>query len=330
MMFTYAICSIFFFVIVWSSCVATTQGSGAVLGGVQEEYDTKHDDTMDYTVPVFTVQELQDGRRTMELQHILGTTGLLSIVGSNQDMSVFRKTRHDAMTGLCTCMKSATPNLGPFASVQGLDSSMLSDQTTRITLATATVGDTPLPIDRTSLVDDAGCTTNTVQALEDLRDYVAFTSKTFITSLDMVLTTNRKTPEFILQTNRGENFNSLSSIVKASQNLEHFHVYSKPEDSSTTFDLDFHTDAGLFLTFVPGMACDVEATTVQPSNDFYLQRDGITYRALFEENSIAIMLGVGAEHWLKTTSTTLKATRHAIAISPGQSRAWYGMSKCTK
>jgi hypothetical protein len=315
MMFTYAICSIFFFVIVWSSCVATTQGIGAVLGGVQEEDDTKHDDTTDYTVPVFTVQELQDGSRTMELQHILGTTGLLSIVGSNQDMSVFRKTRHDAMTGL---------------SVQGLDSSMLSDQTTRVTLATATVGDTPLPIDRTSLVDDAGCTTNTVQALEDLRDYVAFTSKIFITSLDMVLTTNRKTPEFILQTNRGENFNSLSSIVKASQNLEHFHVYSKPEDSSTTFDLDFHTDAGLFLTFVPGMACDVEATTVQPSNDFYLQRDGITYRALFEENSIAIMLGVGAEHWLKTTSTTLKATRHAIAISPGQSRAWYGMSKCTK
>lgn len=274
-----------------------------------------------YKVPVFTVQDLREGSRKNELEHILTTTGLLSVIGTDQDMVAFKKARQDAFSGLCNCMKRGSDT---FSAVQGYDSSLLSDETTRTTLATATIGETPLPLDTIQL-EEAGCTSETVQSLDALRDYVAWASKWFISSLDEVLKTNRKVEEHILQTSTGKNFMSLSSVVKASTNLEHFHLYSKPNGSSETFDLEFHTDAGLFLTFVPGMECD-EEDSMNKSNDFYVQIDNVSHRAIFQENSVAVMLGAGAELWLKP-SITLKATHHAVAIPAGRSRAWYGMSK---
>jgi Ctr copper transporter family len=53
---------------------------------------------------------------------------------------------------------------------------------------------------------------------------------------------------------------------------------------------------------------------------------------------VAVMLGAGAEHWLRRIQTgpleeshspivvNLRATRHAVTMPAGQSRAWYGMS----
>ena len=274
-----------------------------------------------YKVPVFTVQDLREGKRKNELEHILTTTGLLSVVGSDKDMAAFKKARQDAFSGLCTCMKRASDS---FASVQGFDSALLSDETTRVTLATATIGETPLPLDIEQL-EEAGCTPQTVQSLDALRDYVAWASKWFVASLDEVLKTNDIVEEHILQTDTGKNYMSVSTIVKASNNLEHFHVYTKPSDSMETFDLDFHTDAGLFLTFVPGMECDEEAS-LSKSNDFYVKIGGSAHQAIFQEDAIAVMLGAGAEHWLKS-SLPLKSTHHAVSIPTGRSRAWYGMSK---
>ena len=272
-----------------------------------------------YNVPVFTVQDLREGNRKNELEHILTTTGLLSVVGSDQDMLAFEKARQDAFSGLCTCMKRGSET---FAAVNGYDSTLLSDETTRITLATATIGETPLPLDSDQL-EEAGCTSEAVQSLDALRDYVAWASKWFVASLDEVLLTNGKVQEPILQSITGKEFASVSSVVKASTNLEHFHLYSKPNGSSETFDLEFHTDAGLFLTFVPGMECN--ENSMIKSNDFYVQIDDIAHRAIFQENSIAVMLGAGAEFWLKH-SKPLKATHHAVSIPAGRSRAWYGMS----
>ena len=271
-----------------------------------------------YHVPVFTVQDLRTGSRKNELEHILGTTGLLSLKGSDQDMVAFQKVRHAAFSGLCTCMKRGSDK---FASVQGYDSALLSDETTRVTLATATIGETPIPLDGEQL-EAAGCTAETVESLDALRDYVALASKWFVTAMDDIL---KKSGEHILQSSTGKTFQTVSSIVKASNNLEHFHVYTKPSGSSETFDLDFHTDAGVFLTFVPGKECDQEGT-LRESNNLYVQIEGVTHQAVFQDDSIAVMLGAGAEHWLKS-SVALKATQHAVALPSGRSRAWYGMSK---
>jgi hypothetical protein len=276
---------------------------------------------VDYSVPVFTIRELQQGSRRNELEEILASTGLLSVVGSEKDMLVFKTMRNDAFSGLCTCMKGEN---NPFAHVEGVDSSMLSDETTRITLATATMGNTPLPLNNEQL-EAAGCEAQTVHAMDALRDYVAFTSHVFVTELDHLLEANHQNQEPILETARGSPFTSVTSIVRNSQNLEHFHVYEKSSDASDTYDLDFHSDAGLFLTFVPGMQCNTE-TNVENSDDFYIQVNDTVHRAIFAENSIGIMLGVGAEHWLRT-NTKLHATRHAVGMRSGQNRAWYGMSK---
>ena len=276
----------------------------------------------DFAVPVFTMQELQQGSRRKEFASILATTGLLSVVGSENDMLAFHSLRSNAFSGLCSCMK---PENSHFAVVQGVDSSLLSDETTRMTLATATVGNTPLPLDLAAL-KEAGCSTETVQAMEGLRDYVAFSSHVFVQALDELLVKNKRDSEAILELSDGSPLLSISSIVKSSQNLEHFHLYQKSPSASYQFDLDFHVDAGLFLTFVPGMTCDNVDHATNPDN-FYLQdADGVVRRAHFPEHSIGIMLGVGAEHWLRT-ETPLRATRHAVALSAGQHRAWYGMSK---
>jgi len=56
--------------------------------------------------------------------------------------------------------------------------------------------------------------------------------------------------------------------------------------------------------------------------------DGILRQAVFPNNSVIIILGSGAEHWLKNIPKEilpLKATKHAVQMSPGNSRAWYGM-----
>jgi hypothetical protein len=277
-------------------------------------------DIDDYSVPVFTIRELQEGSRRKELEAILTTTGLISVVGSENDMLTFHSMRSKTFSGLCTCMQ---PGNSHFASVEGVDSSLLSDETTRITLATATVGSTPLPLHIAEL-EDAGCNSDAVHAMEALRDYVAFSSDVFVQELDRLVAAGNRVQEPILESSNGSRFMSVSSIVKGAHNLEHFHMYRKSHGASDHYDLDFHTDAGLFLTFVPGMQCDMDETS---PDDFYIQdMNGIMRRALFPENSVGIMLGVGAEHWLRT-DISLRATSHAVALSPGQNRAWYGMSK---
>jgi hypothetical protein len=305
----------FYFIFFWASfvsCCATEEGDEI------ERIDALIED---YYAPVFTVQELLDGSRKNDLEAALTTTGLLSVIGTDQDMNVFNTVRQSSFSGLCSCMKREN---GKFAFVDGVDSSLLSDGATRISLATATVGETPLPLNVEQL-KSAGCKTETVESLDALRDYVAWASKAFVTAIDEILKINSGSDVSILETSNGRNFVSVSSIVKASQNLEHFHVYNKSSVAAKTFDLDFHTDAGLFLSFVPGMECGLN-NNLKKADDFYIKYQGTTRRAVFQDNSIGIMMGVGLEYWLQT-GTNLKATRHAVALHPGETRAWYGMSK---
>jgi hypothetical protein len=191
--------------------------------------------------------------------------------------------------------------------------------TTRTTLATATVGTTPLPL----LLDaDHHDNDSSLSSLEGLRDVVSTASNAFVQALDRLLLSDKA----ILQTSRGVTYSSVSSIVKASVHLEHFHLYSNAESREGEEDnartdssvLDWHTDAGLFLAFVPGINCNGD------SSDTSLWVDGSP--VTFPPNTIGIMLGSGAEHWLHTT-VPLRATRHAVKMRPGDLRAWYGMSK---
>ena len=290
--------------------------------------------TKRFHVPVFSVEELEQGSRSDELAEILATTGLLSIVGSPNNQASFQQTRRDGLLGLCECLLSEEGNNEVFHAVKGVDSAVLSDGTKRTTIATATVGSTPLELPRESM---GGCASSTIHLMERMRDQVAWTSHAFVSALDKLLLVAphaseecNKSKKALLRSSRGKFFHSLQSIVNDSQNLEHFHVYEQSEAllfNTPTEDnavLDVHTDAGIFLAFVPGGNCGGN----DDEGDFYMQHpgDGSLQRAIFAPGSVGVMLGVGAEHWLQT-SVPLKATRHAVRMEPGHSRAWYGMSK---
>lgn len=123
--------------------------------------------------------------------------------------------------------------------------------------------------------------------------------------------------------------------------------------SSSSFNtLDWHIDAGLFLSFVPAQNCAAAAAGGGRENDFLVEDpndDAAMNSADKEEafwwwsptldrpmsqplpnNVVMIMLGAGAQHWLHIPSSTSassssstspwKATRHAVRLmSPPQS-----------
>ena len=158
------------------------------------------------------------------------------------------------------------------------------------------------------------------------------------------------------ENNENGGYSTIASILKDANHLEHFHLYSKKntddnhtevqnDDQAQAIDgaLDWHTDGGLFLAFIPGQHChetndgnDDSFRITVPSKD-KSNRKGIEMKAIFPDSAtnnnpneivVAIMLGAGAEHWLNTPkSLELKATKHAVKMKVGDIRAWYGMSK---
>jgi hypothetical protein len=292
-----------------------------------------------YHVRSFDTAELLDNLHVERLAEALATTGLIALqtnhvqVHSQQEQALVRET---AMQGLCECVRRTN-----FSKLEGADAILMTDgHTTRSTLATATVGFSPLPFKTPQLAQQCGDAT--VEAMNALRDHVAQVSSIFIQALDMLLLRHASTtpkPITLMTNSYGVTYKSVSSIVKAASHFEHFHVYSREQsahqgvtsnvqDSETKPALQVHTDAGLFLAFVPAQPCDATEAAVDLS--FFLQdpADGRLKQAVFPENSIAIMLGAGAEQWLtKPDTISLKATRHAVYMRPGQGRAWYGMSK---
>jgi hypothetical protein len=214
--------------------------------------------------------------------------------------------------------------------------------------------------------DNAG---SVVDSLEELRDYVSFASlHGFIPALDRIIQMSSSSSSSLLYTtNQKENkneftrkeYSTVASIIEDANHLEHFHLYSKKEDhhhhhqqqqSNENHVLEWHTDGGLFLAFIPGTSCSPH-TIKNDSNDNNDSNEDQTdmvldpsFRIVLEENNqphkmnvsfpklnnneinVAIMLGAGAQHWLNTPkSLPLHATQHAITMNSGDVRAWYGM-----
>ena len=266
-------------------------------------------------IPSFTLTELRDSLRAEEFASILRTTGLLTIETPSFDDTL----RYDALDGLCHCKNQ-------LAMVEHTDTSILADGSTeRTTVATATVGTTPHPLSAT-LAEHCGH--DTAVFMEHIRDEVAIAGEAFVQALDALIGNKNNYGNSLLRDSRGRSYNRVTSITNAANHLEHFHLYSKTTASDES-SLQWHTDAGLFLAFVPALNCQGSTTTTSADTSFwYKDEHGTNTRAVFAPNSIAIMLGAGAEHWLKSP-VPLKATRHAVTnMQEGDERAWYGMSKC--
>jgi hypothetical protein len=178
------------------------------------------------------------------------------------------------------------------------------------------------------------CGSDAAHAMDELRDSVAQASQAFVQALDhaVVGAANNDSSSLMRDIHAGKSYPTVSSLISKANHLEHFHVYSKTANDDSTHDdetaasLDWHTDAGLFLAFVPAMICGDSTTTENDDKAFYFKdAQGYTTRAIFDNDSIVFMLGAGAQHWL-TSTKQFKATQHAVQMKAGTERAWYGMS----
>jgi hypothetical protein len=238
--------------------------------------------------------------------------------------------------------------------VDNTDRSLLSDGiTTRTSIATATIRGTPLPLPNEQI--ERVCGNQVTEAMETLRDYVSIATDAFLGSIDHLIRhsfslqhensncSGKKKRSILLRTLEGEEFSTVKAIVDASQNLEHFHLYSRPStlpsdelssiggvaivEDNDDVAVPTHVDAGLFLSFIPAYSCRDDSTS-NFDVSFHVNVGGETKPAVFPPDSVIVMLGAGAEHWLKLPSLLpLRATKHAVKIKDGNVRAWYGMSK---
>lgn len=286
------------------------------------------------SVPSFTLEELNRGTRSQDLLESLRTTGLVAVQVADQVTAEGGENGHSfhrtvAMDGLCHCLERvaavATRN-----GVEGVDTVVLDDQATRrTTIATGTVGDSsPLPLASRDILEE-NCGQGTVAAMEVVRDQVALASDTFVQSLDRLhmLYHNDVTP--LLKDNLGGTYSTLKSVVQSANHLEHFHHYSKEIGTQTTNEdddspsLDWHTDAGLFLAFIPAWDCHSSGEQLDAS--FWVKLPGgQQVQAKFDPGTVVIMMGVGVEHWIYN-AFGLRATRHAVRMNNGDARTWYGM-----
>lgn len=287
-----------------------------------------------YVVPSFSLEELTTGKSDATLRDVLSTTGILAV-----------RVPSDGIDGniraLCEC------DLGPH--VPGGDRFLLSNNVERSTVATATKGTKDrLELPRREIKMSCNDGADVYERMEDARTVVSrAASGAFLPALDRLIIKNNesyKQDSVILQSSDGVVYHTVTNVVEDATNLEHFHVYSRnksesegEEDSATA--LDWHRDAGVLLAFLPGQMCDgndrlVDSSLhvkVPSSNDhdaFLIDKVASFPESNENEIVVAIMLGVGAEHWLKFSDDSdfkLRATQHAVTMRGGERRVWYGM-----
>jgi hypothetical protein len=164
--------------------------------------------------------------------------------------------------------------------------------------------------------------------MDRLRDALHEVSKAFVGALDDLIHPNDKcNNQPLLRDSHGhKTYSTLSSIVESASHLEHFHVYTKdmpraqPDSENSTHmkeapaAWDWHTDAGLFLVFVPAWNC--QENSADDASFWYKDERGRPIQARFNSEKTAIvMLGQGAQDWLDLTSKSAASTNQ-LRLSP--------------
>jgi hypothetical protein len=135
---------------------------------------------------------------------------------------------------------------------------------------------------------------------------------------------------------------SLHELVSKGEQLDHFHIYSNTENSSDSKTaerktIDWHTDYGFALAFLPGYIVNDDDTSTRkytPSKGFFIQLpDGSPQEVTFtEEDDVVILLGDGVAHINSAIENhddiNLRAVPHAFVmpdnINREAVRMWYG------
>ncbi len=285
----------------------------------------------------------------------------ISVEKAYRNTDYFSMLRRRALVHLCDCptfspaatshTDASTTSFGTAANLhpKDLQQITLPDGTLRRTLASASIGfdesdivageewgdlhSSTVALELPSWVGDT-CGQDAYNAFEDLRDAMAEVVDLFVSQLDHE---HRKSSGGKDESERGGQQLSYRQILSDANHLEHFHVYTKRNEDreilqwngnvrmhgSESSTLDYHTDAGFFLSFVPAMDC---LTRTTDNTSFFLK--GMHEPLSFEEDEVVIMMGAGAQHRLPPTSKSEEngflAASHALRLSHGAHRAWYG------
>jgi len=149
---------------------------------------------------------------------------------------------------------------------------------------------------------------------------------------DVVFSTDSESDEYGFQ-----------DLVEEGEQLDHFHVYDASLASAhdVTKTLEWHTDFGWALAFLPGQLIaskEHENVEFTPSKGFYIKlSDGSEEQVSFSsEDDLVILLGDGVNHINQALQTRdsdsehdrlrLRSVPHAFAMSENESalRFWYG------
>jgi hypothetical protein len=236
-----------------------------------------------------------------KMKQILSTTGLFAVQlqpeGSNRPLRPLPLQRHSAFQGLCDCTFTEDDNfVRQIPQTHSMEFQPQSSTTTttikRTSVATATVGlNHPLPLPKEL---ETVCGPSTVEAMESLRDTLSGVSKLFVNVLDAFVGGsggNNPHPrtKTLLKDKHFKEYKSITEIVESANHLEHFHVYHKnssqkkehdhpttttsTSSSSSSSIWDWHTDAGLFLVFLPAFDCN-DSESSSPAAFWYQDDDG--------------------------------------------------------
>jgi hypothetical protein len=317
----------------------------AILAQLSEAADYAAKAGEPFIVPSVPLSDLRAKRNMDVVATALTTHGMIAVTNVHPMMETVRR---QALQGMCDCTGATTEELRKLP-VENSDFSHLSDSSTaRSSVATATVNGVPLPLPTQEL--NSYCKSASMAAgMDQLRDLTHEASAAFVSVWDDLIMQDKMRnsrgdglthteDSYLMKNVHGRTYDSVESIVNESQNLEHFHVYSKQKEafgggkkSHVDRALRLHTDAGLFLSFIPAVSCrNEEDAESQNDSSFMISINGNVRSASFPSGSVVMMLGEGAQHWLKNSSSPtlpLRATKHAVRMEPGDARAWYGMSK---
>ena len=289
-----------------------------------------------------TIQQLKSP--SLNLHNLLHDShGILRISldlnSDNADDGGFTNIRKRALRSLCDCptFTSSSNFMDALQShPKDLQQIHLPDGTIRRTLASATVGFdndekeegevVASVLELPSWVQDT-CGQDAYESFEDLRDAVADVVGVFMVRLD-----GEKSGGGVKNNQGRTEEESYRQILSSANHLEHFHVYTKKSAGTPssqqgggdwekeTSTLDYHTDAGFFLSFVPAMNCHSYTTD---NDSFYLK--GQNDPLQFGDDEVVLMMGAGAQYWLPSDGhSPFSAASHALRLSADTHRSWYG------
>lgn len=132
---------------------------------------------------------------------------------------------------------------------------------------------------------------------------------------------------------------NLSELVSQGEQLDHFHIYSSNPSSGTSTEkvfrtIDWHTDYGFALAFVPGQVMIDDTSSPHkytPSKDFFIRLpDGSRREVSFTaDDDVVILLGDGVSHInnvIDDDEVNLRAVPHSFVMPDDKDvlRMWYG------